>query len=86
MTNSVTYDTPTGTFQGTTMVINGSHVEVLDSKIASATSAPVVHFTGAFVFHFNGALLSFNKGQSCVVSAGLKAALVAAGAPITVVQ
>jgi hypothetical protein len=75
-----------GNATGATVLIAGNHVEIADADIASATAAPVVHFNNAFVFHYAGSPMSWSKGQTVVVTAGLKTALVAAGAPISVIQ
>jgi hypothetical protein len=87
---SVTYPAPTGDFGDVaTIVVNGNHVRVLDSAIAAAVgSGNAVTFTASFdlVMGLGSSVTHthWSKGQTYVVNAATKAALVAASAPMTV--
>lgn len=87
---TVTFPAATGDFGDVaTIVVNGNHVRVADSAIAGIVgSGNAVTFTASFdlvMGQGNGSTHThWNKGQTYVVNAATKAALVAASAPMTV--
>ena len=91
MTNSITYPANANEFvTPVTMVIRGNHCVVPDTTLAATVGAGnSAHFTSHFdIVVGRGPAaqhLTFTAGRTYVLAADVKAALVAASAPMTVI-
>ena len=70
----------------TTVVVNGAHVPMSAATLKTASPAgSVFRFSANFTFHYAGNAEDFRSNTAYVLDATLKAALIAAGAPMVAV-